>query len=112
MMAVNTSNTTIKIPKTTCALVSRWVDWKALPSAEAVRRWSSGQYVAALRHDQKNPAFNPNVRQLLHVGYKIAGKLGKRYLDALEACEASVARNVTENLYERHVKPLFLNGAA
>jgi hypothetical protein len=88
------------------------IDWKALPSAEAVRRWSSGQFVAALRHDQKNPAFNPNVRQLLHVGYKIAGKLGQRYLDALEACEPSVARNVTENLYERHVKPLFLNGAA
>ena len=25
--------------------------------------------------------------------------------------EASVARNVTANLYERHLRPLFLNGA-
>ena len=30
--------------------------------------------------------------------------------DALGECEASVSRNVTENLYERHLKPLFLNG--
>jgi hypothetical protein len=64
--------------------------------------------VSALRHDQKNPAYNPHLRQLLHVGYKVAAKLNSRYLDALKACEASVARNVTENLYERHLKPLFL----
>jgi hypothetical protein len=28
----------------------------------------------------------------------------------LEACEATIARNVTENLYERHLKPLFGGG--
>ena len=67
------------------------------------------QFVSALRHDQKNPAFNPHLRQLLHVGYKIAAKLGPRYLDALGQCESSVSKNVTENLYERHLKPLFLN---
>jgi len=43
------------------------------------------------------------------VGYKIAAKMGERYLEALEACKASVSRNVTENLYERHIKPLFLS---
>jgi hypothetical protein len=42
------------------------------------------------------------------VGFKIAAKMGNRYLDALEKHEATVARNVTENLYERHLKPLFL----
>jgi len=26
----------------------------------------------------------------------------------LERCEASISRNVTRNLFERHVKPLFL----
>jgi hypothetical protein len=34
--------------------------------------------------------------------------MGARYLKALEQYENSVAANVTENLYERHVKPLFL----
>jgi hypothetical protein len=81
-----------------------------LPSVGTVNKWSAEQFVSALRHDQKNPAYNPDLRQLIHVGYKIAAKIGPRYLDALEECESSVSRNVTENLYERHLKPLFLNG--
>ena len=85
------------------------IDRSKLPSAGEAQRWSEEQFVAALRHDQRNPAFNPHLRQLLHVGYKIAARMGARYLEALEACKASVSRNVTENLYARHIKPLFLN---
>ena len=84
------------------------IDQSKLPPASVVQGWSAEQFVAALRHDQKNPAFNPNLRQLLHVGYKVAAKMGNRYLEALEVCRTSVSRNVTENLYERHLKPLFL----
>jgi hypothetical protein len=84
------------------------IDPRQLPSAETVSKWSAAQYTSALRHDQKNPAFNPHLRQLLHVGYKIAGKLGDRYLNALAECKASIARNVTENLYQRHLRPLFV----
>ena len=80
-----------------------------LPSAETVQNWSSEQYVAALRHDQSNPAFNPSLRQLIHVGYKIAAQMGERYLNALDENQESVARNVTGNIYERHLKPLFLD---
>ena len=54
------------------------------------------------------PAYNPSFRQLLHVGFKIAAKMGRRYLDLLEANEAVIARNVTENLYDRHIAPVFL----
>ena len=64
----------------------------------------SAQFAAALRHDPKCPTFNPHLRQLLHVGYKVAAKMGGRYLDMLAACEATVARNVTTNLYDRHLK--------
>ena len=70
--------------------------------------WSSDQYVAALRHDAVNPEFNLHLRQLLHVGFKVAAKMGRRYLDQLEACEATISRNVTHNLFERHIRPLFL----
>ena len=69
---------------------------------------SSEQFTGALRHDQSNPAYNPNFRQLLHVGFKVAAKLGDRYLQALEANEEVVARNVTTNLFDRHIKPVFL----
>ena len=70
--------------------------------------WSSEQFTGALRHDPKNGQYNPSLRQLLHVGYKVAAKMGERYLKMLEACEPAVARNVTENLYERHLRPLFI----
>jgi hypothetical protein len=87
------------------------IDRAKLPSIETVRRWSSEQFVSALRHDQTNKNYNPHVRQLLHVGYKIAAKMGDRYLQSLKDCEESVSRNVTTNLYDRHLKPLFVNGA-
>jgi hypothetical protein len=84
------------------------IDRKKLPAKETVNGWTSEQFVSALRHDQKNPAFNPSFRQLLHVGFKIAAKKGGRYLNALKQHEAVIARNVTENLFQRHMKPLLL----
>ena len=84
------------------------IDAKRLPSGAAVNGWNAEQFVRALRHEQKNRAYNPHLRQLLHVGYKVAAKMGARYLDALAEHEAWVARNVTANLLDRHIKPLFL----
>jgi hypothetical protein len=84
------------------------IDPAQLPAPDEVTHWTSAQYVNALRHDQSCPEFNPNLRQLLHVGYKVAARFGKRYLDMLDACQTTIACNVTANLYERHLKPLFL----
>ena len=84
------------------------IDESKLPTAATVNGWTSEQYTSALRHDRRNAAYNPSFRQLLHVGFKIAAKMGPRYLEALEANEAMVAKNVTENLWERHIKPVFL----
>lgn len=84
------------------------VDPDALPSADEVANWTASQYVNALRHDQSCDEFNPSFRQLLHVGYKVAAKMGDRYLNMLDECEESISRNVTTNLYDRHIKPLFL----
>jgi tagaturonate epimerase len=84
------------------------IDRAKLPTADNVAHWSAEKFAATLRHDQKSPAYSPSVRQLLHVGYKIAAKAGDRYLDMLNSAKADVARNVTNNLFERHLKPLFL----
>ncbi len=84
------------------------IDPQQLPPAEMVRGWSPTDFVSALRHDPAYPAFNPSLRQLIHVGYKIAAQMGDRYLRMLEACEPTIARNVTTNLYDRHIKPLFV----
>ena len=85
------------------------IDPEHLPSPDAVNHWTSDQFVSALRHDQTNPAFNSHLRQLLHVGFKVAAKLGRRYLDLLEKFETVIAKNVTENLFERHIRPVFLD---
>jgi tagaturonate epimerase len=84
------------------------IDPTKLPKPEEVNGWTSEQYTSALRHEQNNRAYNPSLRQLLHVGFKVAAKMGDRYLSALKANEEVVARNVTTNLFERHIKPVFL----
>ncbi|HEX3998738.1 MAG TPA: tagaturonate epimerase family protein [Pirellulales bacterium] len=84
------------------------IDRRKLPAIEEVADWSGEQFVGALRHDPRSPRYNPHLRQLLHVGYKVAAQMGDRYYRALEIHEAIIAENVTENLFERHLQPLLL----
>jgi hypothetical protein len=84
------------------------IDPARLPSPAAVSGWTSEQYTSALRHVPGSPAYNSSLRQLLHVGFKVAAKMGPRYLDLLKAHEAVIAKNVTENLFVRHIAPVFL----
>ncbi len=85
------------------------IDSAKLPSPAEVRGWSSEQYTSALRHVRETAAYNSSLRQLLHVGFKVAAKMGSRYLGLLEANEAVIAKNVTENLFVRHISPVFLD---
>lgn len=84
------------------------IDKSKLPSSDEVSRWNGQTYAAALRHDQNCDKYNLHFRQLLHVGYKIAAKMGSRYIDALERYEETIAKTVTENIYDRHIKRIFL----
>lgn len=83
------------------------IDRGKLPPAAEVNAWSGPRLAAAIRHVPGNPGFNANIRQLLHVSFKVAAKQGKRYTDLLEANREIVARQVTENIYDRHLRPLF-----
>jgi hypothetical protein len=84
------------------------IDRSKLPSADEVSGWEGAQLANALRHIQDHPGFNANVRQLVHISFKVAAKQGDRYLDLLKANEEIVGKNVTENIYDRHLKPLFV----
>ena len=84
------------------------IDGEKLPSPAEVERWGGQRFVEALRHDQSCEAYNPDFRQVLHVAYKITAEMGQRYLDALAQNEDIIAQNVTANIYERHVKPIFI----
>lgn len=78
-----------------------------LPSPGSVAAWSAEEYVSALRHDPLCEGYNPSFRQLIHVGFKVAAEMGERYLNALADNEAVITRNVTHNLYSRHLMPIF-----
>ncbi len=84
------------------------IDSDKLPTAEAVAGWSGDRYANALRHVQEHPEFNQHFRQLLHIAFKLAAKEGARYTDLLKANAEVVGKNVTENLYDRHFKRLFV----
>ncbi|MFW9949669.1 MAG: tagaturonate epimerase family protein [Candidatus Thorarchaeota archaeon] len=78
-----------------------------LPNPELVRKWTSEDYVRALKHDLSCTDYNRDFRQLLHIGYKIAAEMGSHYIKALKKYNEIIARNVTENLYENHIKKVF-----
>ncbi len=85
------------------------IDPDALPSVERVDCMSGAEYAATLCHDPSEPAYNPHFRQLLHVAYKVAAEMGDRFLDALRNHRDVIGQDVTDNLYERHIRPLFLD---
>ncbi|NLH16412.1 MAG: hypothetical protein GX455_07530 [Phycisphaerae bacterium] len=85
------------------------IDKSRLPDSTTVARWTGPQFAAALRHDPACPAFNPHLRQLLHIAYKIAAEMDMRFLKALEASESIIASQVSDNLFDRHIRPLWLD---
>ncbi len=82
------------------------IDPSKLLAPDAVRGWDSSMYVQTLRHDQSCEHYNAHFRQLIHVGFKVAAKMGVRYTDALKQYKDTIADNVTRNLLERHIRPI------
>ncbi len=84
------------------------IDRNQLPGAEFVNEWTGAKMASTIRHIQSNENFNAHMRQLLHVSFKVAAKQGTRYTDLLKSNEAIVGAEVTKNIYERHLRPLFI----
>jgi hypothetical protein len=78
-----------------------------LPSPDDVQNWNGQKFANALRHVKGHPDYNPSFRQLIHVGYKIAAEFGTGYTDMLKKYADIVGQQVTENIYDRHIKNLF-----
>jgi len=84
------------------------IDRKRLPSPDEVDRWEGPALVAALRHVQADKRFDPGMRELVHCAFSVVAPMGDRYFEALDRHKAAVSRNVTANLWERHIVPLFI----
>jgi len=78
-----------------------------LPSIKEVERWTGEKFANTLRHISGHPDYNPNFRQLIHVSFKVAAEYGSVFTEALEMHKEIVGRQVTENIYDRHIKRLF-----
>jgi len=79
-----------------------------LPDPATVAGWDGEALAAALAHEQADPRFNSSLRQLVHVSFKVAAEMGPVYLEAIDSARATIATCVTNNLYDRHIQPLFL----
>ncbi|NJW52122.1 tagaturonate epimerase family protein [Salinimicrobium oceani] len=82
------------------------IDQKILPAPDSFR--SGASFAAALRHEQESSEYNPHFRQLLHCAYKIAAEKEANFFPLLERYRERIAANVTDNLFRKHLKPLFL----
>jgi hypothetical protein len=79
-----------------------------LPLPSQVDRWSAQQFVASLKHEHKSPTLDRNFRQLIHIAFRIAAEMGEEFRAGLISARAPIEQHVTENLYQRHIKPLFV----
>jgi tagaturonate epimerase len=79
----------------------------ALPARNEVSKWNSHKFAGTLRHDATNPDYNPDMRQLIHVAYKIAASQTTDYFRLLETNKQTVSDCVYENLFNRHICSLF-----
>jgi tagaturonate epimerase len=86
------------------------IDRRKLPDPSEVEAWTSEQFVRRVRHDPSCPEFSVHIRQLMHVAFKVAAEMSGEYYEALDSARETVAACVTENLFDRHIKPLLLGG--
>jgi hypothetical protein len=64
--------------------------------------------VAALKHDQGSKTLDKNFRQLVHIAFRVAAEMGDEFKNGLVQARESIEHNVTYNLFNRHIEPLFL----
>lgn len=83
------------------------IDRHALPPLSEVQSWDGNQLAEALRHMPQHPSYNLHFRQLMHVSYKLAAEAGDRYLSLLRRHRELVGQQVTENIFDRHIRRLF-----
>jgi hypothetical protein len=79
----------------------------SLPSKTEVAKWDNIKFADSIKHVQSNQSYNPNMRQLIHVAYKLAALKMAEYFTLLEKNEKTVAGCVYENIYNRHICRLF-----
>jgi tagaturonate epimerase len=92
-----------------CAPYSDVIDIRKaeLPSSAQVNLWKRDRLVSSLTHIPGNKGYSPDMRQLFHVGYKLAAERSDEFNALIESNNEIIGKGVYENIYERHIKRLF-----
>jgi hypothetical protein len=83
------------------------INYSSLPSKDEVSKWNNKKFADSIRHITGNKSYNPNMRQLIHVAYKLAALKMDDYFRLLDKNEKTVSQCVYENIYNRHICRLF-----
>jgi tagaturonate epimerase len=79
----------------------------SLPSKQEVSKWNKSMFSNSLKHITSNSEYNSNMRQLMHVAYKLAAHEIKDFFRLLETNESIIGDCVYENIFNRHICRLF-----
>lgn len=92
-----------------CAPYADVIDIKvsSLPSKQEAAKWNGKEFSDRIMHVEGNKSYNHDMRQLVHVAYKIAAHDIKDYFRLIESNEKIISQCVYENIYNRHICRLF-----
>lgn len=81
-----------------------------LPEVTELKKVGREKMAKALRHNSEEKGFNPHFRQLMHCAYKIAAEKEQSFFTLLKKYRKPIEEAVTYNLYEKHLRLIFLLG--
>jgi hypothetical protein len=92
-----------------CAPYTDVIDIKIsdLPSKTDVVKWTGNKFASSLQHNLDNSDYNPNMRQLMHVSYKVAADRMEKFHKLLDTNDKIISGCVFENIYNRHICRVF-----
>jgi len=79
----------------------------SLPSKREVADWTGAKFAESLRHIPGRKSYNQNMRQLMHVAYKLAALRISEYYSLLEKNQSHISKCVYDNIFHRHISRLF-----
>ncbi len=82
-----------------------------LPSPEIFNGWNGRIIKEKLEHNTTNTTFDPQLRQFFHCSYKVAAEAEETFTQLLEKNAGMIGERVTQNLFVKHIAPLFLDSA-
>ncbi|MBP1654096.1 MAG: hypothetical protein H6Q28_652, partial [Bacteroidetes bacterium] len=84
------------------------IDRRRLPDPREVDGWDSETFVRTLEHEPSRKEYSIHFRQLVHTAFRVAAEMGPAFAALLKEHRGVIEEHVTDNIFRRHVAPLFL----